>query len=58
MTYESRIEQARQWLGKRWLLAEPINQPRRTARVHVPVENRWKELNQQIARMLAGSEHV
>ena len=53
MTYQ----QAKAWLGSRWLLAEPINKPR-TARVHAPVENRWKELNEQIARILGGSEHV
>lgn len=53
-----KIEEARSWLGSRWLLAEPIAKPVRTARIYQPVENRWAALNQQIARMLGGSEHV
>jgi len=53
-----RIEKARTWLGNRWLLAEPIAKPVRTARIYQPVENRWATLNQQIASILAGSEHV
>jgi hypothetical protein len=58
MIYQERIEQARNWLGSRWLLAEQVNKP---ARCHVrtaPTVSRWIEFNQQIARILAGSEHV
>ena len=58
MIYQHALEEARTWLGKRWLLAEPIRRPVRTARVHVRSENRWAEFNQQIARMLGGSEHI
>lgn len=53
-----KIEEARSWLGSRWLLAEPVNKPVKTARVHVEISNRWHALNQQIARILEGSEHV
>jgi hypothetical protein len=51
------VEEARSWLGNRWLLAEPVRKPTHS-RVRVPVENRWQALNEQIARILGGSEHV
>lgn len=51
------FDAARSWLGNRWLLAEPVNKPNR-CHVRTLSMSKWKELNQQIARILAGSEHV
>lgn len=57
MNLNERFEQARNWLGDRWLLAEPINKPHH-AHVRTSAPNRWASYQQQIARILGGSEHV
>lgn len=53
----TKLEAAKNWLGSRWLLAEPVRPRRTTSHVRVPVD-RWHAMNHAIASTLEGALHV